>query len=107
MNIDFIKEKGLDKIPAYGPLPVTVPGAVAGWTALHKKFGNIKFDSLFNNAINYAENGFPVSELVAYYLEGSANRFKDYPNFSDIWMKNGKTPNKLLLRMEEIFMKAI
>ena len=94
MNIDFIREQGLEKIPAYGPLPVTVPGAVAGWTALHKKFGNKKFNSLFNSAINYAENGFPVSELVAYYLEGSAYRFKDYPNFSDIWMKNGKTPNK-------------
>ena len=94
MSIDFIREQGLDKIPAYGPLPVTVPGAVAGWAALHKKFGNKKFDSLFNSAINYAENGFPVSELVAYYLEGSAYRFEDYPNFSDIWMKNGKTPNK-------------
>ena len=94
MSIDFIREQGLDKIPAYGPLPVTVPGAVAGWAALHKKFGNKKFDSLFNSAINYAENGFPVSELVAYYLAGSANRFEDYPNFSDIWMKNGKTPNK-------------
>ena len=43
MNIDFITEQGLEKIPAYGPLPVTVPGAVAGWTALHKKFGNKKF----------------------------------------------------------------
>ena len=94
MNIDFIREQGLEKIPAYGPLPVTVPGAVAGWTALHKKFGNKKFNSLFKSAISYAENGFPVSELVAYYLEGSADRFKDYPNFSDIWMKNGKTPNK-------------
>ena len=94
MNIDFIREQGLDKIPPYGPLPVTVPGAVAGWTALHEKFGNKKFNSLFNSAINYAENGFPVSELVAYYLEGSARRFEDYPNFSDIWMKNGKTPNK-------------
>ena len=94
MSIDFIREQRLEKIPAYGPLPVTVPGAVAGWTALHKKFGNKKFNSLFNSAINYAENGFPVSELVAYYLAGSANRFKDYPNFSDIWMKNGKTPNK-------------
>ena len=94
ISIDFIREQGLDKIPAYGPLPVTVPGAVAGWAALHKKFGNKKFDSLFNSAISYAENGFPVSELVAYYLAGSANRFEDYPNFSDIWMKNGKTPNK-------------
>tara|TARA_Y100000741_G_scaffold40624_1_gene28303 strand:- start:936 stop:2609 length:1674 start_codon:yes stop_codon:yes gene_type:complete len=94
MNIDFIKNQGLDKIPAYGPLPVTVPGAVAGWVALHKKFGSADFNGIFNNAISYAENGFPVSELVAYYLEGSANRFKNYPNFSNVWMKNGRTPNK-------------
>jgi len=39
MTIDFVKLQGLEMIPAYGPLPVTVPGAVAGWTALHKKFG--------------------------------------------------------------------
>ena len=94
MNIDFIKNQGLDKIPAYGPLPVTVPGAVAGWVALHKKFGSADFNGIFNNAISYAENGFPVSELVAYYLKGSANRFKNYPNFSDVWMKNGRTPDK-------------
>ena len=94
MNIDFIKNQGLDKLPAYGPLPVTVPGAVAGWVALHKKFGSADFNGIFNNAISYAENGFPVSELVAYYLEGSANRFKNYPNFSNVWMKNGRTPDK-------------
>ena len=94
MSIEFIKKKGLDKIPAYGPLPVTVPGAVAGWAALHKKFGHKPFDSLFNDAIFYAETGFPVSELIAFYLENSANRYKNFPNFSEVWMKNGKTPKK-------------
>jgi len=94
MTIDFVKEQGLEKIPAYGPLPVTVPGAVAGWTALHKKFGRKNFKSLFSSAINYAENGFPVTELIAYYLDGSSKRFKDYPNFADVWMKNGATPKK-------------
>ena len=94
MTIDFVKDQGLEKIPAYGPLPVTVPGAVAGWTALHKKFGRKNFKSLFSSAINYAENGFPVTELIAYYLDGSSKRFKDYPNFADVWMKNGATPKK-------------
>ena len=94
MTIDFVKDQGLEKIPAYGPLPVTVPGAVAGWTALHKKFGRKNFKSLFSSAISYAENGFPVTELIAYYLDGSSKRFKDYPNFADVWMKNGATPKK-------------
>ena len=94
MDIDFIKDKGLDKIPAYGPLPVTVPGAVAGWASLHKKFGKKDFKDLFHEAIFYAEGGFPVSELIAYYLKNSSERFKDYPNFSETWMINGKTPIK-------------
>ena len=94
MDIDFIKDKGLDKIPAYGPLPVTVPGAVAGWASLHKKFGKKDFKDLFHEAIFYAQGGFPVSELIAYYLKNSSERFKDYPNFSETWMVNGKTPSK-------------
>ena len=95
-NISILKLKtmGLEKIPPYGPLPVTVPGAVAGWTAVHNKFGKLNFDELFDDAINYAEEGFPVSELVAYYLNRSSEVFKDYENFSNVWMKNGKTPVK-------------
>ena len=94
MSINKLKQKGLDKIPPYGPLPVTVPGAVAGWVSIHKKFGLLEFNKLFNDAINYAENGFPVTELVSYYLERSSEIFAAYPNFKDVWMPNGKTPKK-------------
>ena len=75
-------------------LPVSVPGAVDGWIQLHEKFGNKEFASLFEPTIAYANDGFPVSELIAYYLDGSAKRFADYPNFKDVWMKNGSTPKK-------------
>ena len=94
ISIDKLKAKGITIIPPYGPLPVTVPGAVAGWNALHSKFGSLNFELLFNDAINYAENGFPVTELIAYYLNRSSEVFKDYPNFKKIWMPNGKTPLK-------------
>ena len=94
ISIEILKEKGLDMIPPYGPLPVTVPGAVAGWSALHKRFGKKDFSTLFDNAIHYAENGFPVSEVVAYYLNISSSRFKDYPNFSDVWMPDNKPLQK-------------
>ena len=94
ISIDKLKDKGINKIPPYGALPVTVPGAVAGWRALHSKFGSLDFRLLFNDAINYAENGFPVSELIAYYLKRSSEVFKDYPNFKNIWMPDGKTPLK-------------
>ena len=57
ISIEKIKDLGLDKIPPYGPLPISVPGAVEGWSALHKKFGKFEFAKLFDDAINYAENG--------------------------------------------------
>ena len=94
MSIDYVKQQGFEKIPAYGALPVTVPGAVAGWSALHDKFGKLPFENLFNNAIDYANNGFPVTELIAYYLERSSSVFKDYENFSSVWMPSGTTPKK-------------
>ena len=94
MTIEKLKAMGIDKIPPFGPLPVTVPGAVAGWTALHKSFGKKPFDELFINAINYADNGFPVTEVIGYYLQLSSARYKSYPNFADVWMPNGKALKK-------------
>ena len=94
MTIEKLKAMGINKIPPFGPLPVTVPGAVAGWTALHKRFGNKPFDELFINAINYADNGFPVTEVIGYYLQLSSARYKSYPNFADVWMPNGKALKK-------------
>ena len=94
MTIKKLKAMGIDKIPPFGPLPVTVPGAVAGWTALHKRFGKKSFDGLFTNAIYYADNGFPITEVVGYYLQLSSVRYKDYPNFKDVWMPNGDALKK-------------
>ena len=94
ISIEKLKKRNINKIPAYGPLPVTVPGAVAGWTELHKKFGMMPFEKLFDQAVWYAENGFPITETIAYYLNLSSERFKDYPNFKNVWMPNGKTPTK-------------
>ena len=94
LSIEYFIENGLNKIPPYGPLPVTVPGAVDGWVKLHEKFGKLKFKSLFEPTIEYAKKGFPVTELIAYYLDRSIERFEDYPNFKEVWMKDGKMPAK-------------
>ena len=94
LSIDYFEQQGLKKIPAYGPLPVTVPGAVDGWVKLHEKFGKLKFKSLFEPTIEYAEKGFPITETIAYYLDKSQKRFENYPNFSEVWVKNGRMPQK-------------
>jgi len=94
INLNFFKEKGLKKIPSFGPFPVTVPGAVDGWVKLHDRFGNQDFKSLFEPTIEYAKKGFPVTETIAHYLEASKERYSQYPNFSEIWLKKGDTPKK-------------
>jgi len=94
LSLDYFKEQNLTKIPPFGPLPVTVPGAVDGWVKLHEKFGNQSFSSLFQPTIDYARKGHPVSETIAYYLDRSKEVFKEYPNFSEVWMKEGETAGK-------------
>jgi gamma-glutamyltranspeptidase/glutathione hydrolase len=49
---------------------------------------------LFEPTIEYAKSGFPVTETIAYYLDRSQKRFENYPNFNDVWAKNGRMPQK-------------
>ncbi|WP_446728512.1 gamma-glutamyltransferase [Pseudoalteromonas sp. G4] len=93
LTLDVLKAQG-DKIPSYGPLPVSVPGAVDGWFELHNKFGKLPMAELLAPAIHYADNGFPVSELIAYYLDKSVAARGEYPGFKEVFMANGRMPKK-------------
>ncbi|WP_298442932.1 gamma-glutamyltransferase [uncultured Ferrimonas sp.] len=83
---------GLEYIPPYGPLPVSVPGAVDGWFELHQKFGQLPMDKILAPAIDYAENGFVVSDLIAFYLDKSVARIGQYPGFKETFMADGNMP---------------
>jgi len=85
--------KGLQRIPALGPLPVSVPGCVDGWFELHKKFGRLPMSDVLAPAIEYAESGFPVSELIAYYW-GRSTHLRRYPGFAETFLPNGRAPAK-------------
>ena len=92
LSLEYFQENNLSEYPEFGPLPVTVPGAVAGWSELHKKFGKLPIDHLFKPTIAYAREGFPVTEPIAYYFALNKQRFQDYPNFKEVWMANGDVP---------------
>jgi len=92
LSLDYFQKNNLSEYPEFGPLPVTVPGAVAGWSELHKKFGKLPIDRLFKPTIAYAREGFPVTETIAYYFTLNKQRFQDYPNFKEVWMANGDVP---------------
>ena len=80
-------------IPSLGPLPVSVPGCVDGWAELHKKFGKLPLKQVLQPAIGYAREGFPVSELIAYYWNRSEG-LKRYPGFKETFLIDGKAPTK-------------
>ncbi len=94
LTLDYFKDNKFKKIPAYGPLPVSVPGCVDGWFELHDRFGKMNMKNILKPAINYAENGFPVTELVSYYMNIASKNFNKYANFKETYHVNGRTPEK-------------
>jgi len=82
-------------IPPYGLLPISVPGTVDAWFAMHNRFGNLPMNKVLAPAIDYARQGFPVSELIAYYWGLSIPTRSNQPGaFLDTFTIDGKAPVK-------------
>ena len=94
LTLEYFKNNNFKSIPPYGPLPVSVPGCVDGWFELHDRFGKIKMNEILSPAIKYAESGFPVTELVSYYMRNASEIFEAYPNFKETYYINNSTPLK-------------
>ncbi|MBN2070092.1 MAG: gamma-glutamyltransferase [Candidatus Krumholzibacteriota bacterium] len=94
LNIDEVRKKGFSKIPYTGMLPQTVPGCVDGWFELHERFGSLSMKEILSPAIRYAEEGFPVTEVIAHYWGLGAERLAGEPNFADTYMPGGRAPEK-------------
>jgi len=92
MTLDYFRDRNIDSIPRFGPLPVSVPGAVDGWFELHGRYGRLPMEDLLAPAIHYARNGFPVSEVIAQYFELNKTRIGDFPGFAETFMPRGHTP---------------
>src|SRR5215472_13788767 len=86
-----------DTIPPLGMLPISVPGCVDAWAELHKKFGKLRLSDDLAPAIRYAEEGFPVTDLIAYYWAFGPRLYKGLPGaFLETYTLDGKgrTPAK-------------
>lgn len=98
LTLNDFKSKGLEKIPSFGPLPVSVPGAVDGWFALHSKFGKLPMKDLLAPSIRYAEEGFPLSQLVAWYMNRTIPFFQnlEFPNIQETYLdqNGGRMPRE-------------
>jgi gamma-glutamyltranspeptidase / glutathione hydrolase len=86
-----------ETIPPLGMLPISVPGCVDAWAELHNKFGKLKLSDDLAPAIRYAEEGFPVTDLIAYYWAFGPRLYKGLPGaFLQTYTLdgNGRTPAK-------------
>ena len=92
LTLEEFERRGLTSIPAYGPLPVSVPGCVDGWFTLHERFGQLPMEQVLAPAIHYATEGFPVSQTIAYYWQASARALHRYPGFREQMTIEGRGP---------------
>jgi gamma-glutamyltranspeptidase/glutathione hydrolase len=94
VSLAYFQEQGIARMPEKGPLPWTVPGCVAGWFALHERFGRLGMGAVLAPAIAYAEEGFPLSELIAHYWQRALKSFAGYDNFQKLYAPAGRAPQK-------------
>ncbi len=92
LTLAEFQRRGLTDIPSHGPLPVTVPGAVDGWFALHERFGRRAMADNLAPTIRYAREGHPVHEVIAYYWDRSVPRLAKWPGFTEQFTIDGRAP---------------
>lgn len=101
ISIDQVKalHPGIEQMPTYGWTPVTVPGAVGGWAALNKRWGNLSLEDCLKPAIRYAQEGYPCTPVVSKYWKSAYQHYKkefgDKPEFQEwftTFAPNGVVP---------------
>ena len=91
---EFLARQGIKEMPASGIHTVTVPGAVDGWAKMHQRYGKLPWKDLFQAAIAYAEQGFPVTEMIqeAWALPSVMKKLQAQPETARVFLPSGKPP---------------
>ena len=92
-SIEELKSKGLSKLPDIGPYSVSVPGTVHGWETIMNEYGNMSLSDVLKPAIDYAINGFAVSDIISYQWKGQKDKLAQYPSGNE-FLFGGKGPNE-------------
>lgn len=103
LTYDVLKTQlaGKPQLPLYGPLSVSVPGAVDGWFQLHQRFGKLSMRNILAPSIQYAKEGAPVPQVIAYSWQVAADRLAanrtditEFDNFKRTFLIDGKAPTE-------------
>ena len=92
-DLEYFRRKHGGAIPTRGWDSVTIPGCVAGWAALHKRFGKLAFDAVLAPAIEYAHRGFAVTPVVAQKWAAQADLLQPLPGFARTFLPRGRAPH--------------
>lgn len=98
LTIDEVRRRGHEEIPARGWLSVSVPGAPAGWRDLHQRFGRLPFASLFEDAITYAERGYPIGPRAFFHwrygveVDHAELQGPEFAGFGEVFAPQGRAP---------------
>ncbi|MBP2078417.1 gamma-glutamyltransferase [Oceanobacillus polygoni] len=88
---EVYKQKDLGEIPERGPLAAnTIPGTVDGWWELHQQYGKLEWETLFEDAIHYAENGFPITDKVSNFIQEKAELLSEQSTTKQVFFKNDR-----------------
>jgi gamma-glutamyltranspeptidase/glutathione hydrolase len=88
----FLAKQGIQSMPAAGIHTFTVPGVVEGWAKIHQRYGKLPWKDLFQSAIAYAEQGFPVTEAIQESWATNADRLKLHPESLRVFLPGGSVP---------------
>ena len=92
-DVNYFNKKYGGIFPVRGWDTVTVPGAVAGWAAMHEKFGSLSFEACMQPAIELAQRGYGVAAITQRKWAAQLNQLKDQPGFAEAFMPHGRAPH--------------
>ncbi len=85
---EYYRSRGYEEMPLEGPHAVSVPGEVAAWEEMHRRFCTMPFPTLLETAIGYAEEGFPVSPRVGRSFAAAVGKLSQFPASAAIYSSN-------------------
>jgi gamma-glutamyltranspeptidase/glutathione hydrolase len=90
LSPEFLAKQKITAMPGFGIHSVTVPGVVEGWAKIHQRYGKLPWKDLFQSAIAYAEQGFPVTEAIQESWATYADRLKEDGESQRVFLPGGK-----------------
>lgn len=92
-NLDNFHAQGIDQLSPHSAHCVTIPGAIDAWHRLNADHGVLEFGQLLQPAIDYAENGYPITSRVSQDFIHSQEKLRIEPSTEAIFLTNGNPPN--------------